>query len=357
MRLDPLIVPVSARLAATRRPFDGFGKIAILAPFATNSLDGDGVRTYTTTTDASDDVTAGFLSTTIRDAVVTAFSQPDNDIDAVKVFSVDLVGGTDYGEGLVGAVALDADFYGVNIASRAAADAVLVATAIETMERIAFFQSSASAWKTPSGGVPTAYAALATRERNAVIFHDTDAKYADVAWSANRLGYSADRQSVGWKCPIYGVDPYAANLTSSESTAARANMANTAEPFGTEPMFVYPGRTVKGRSVDHLLTRDLFAIRTREDAAAFVITMAKQGRKITCDLEGQSYLMALVDARLQIMIAAGHFRAGQVVIERGPIDRNAATITVKGRATLTVDALILPFEFNFETDDVVVPTL
>lgn len=330
----------------------GFGVPMIIADGATTSLDGDRIRSYGDLTAVQTDNTAGFVSAVMLAAATTAFSQ----IPApalIKIGRKDAV--EDYAVALAAIIVVDADFYGIAIESRLAADALLVSSPVEASSRIFALQSSDATWKTT--GFPAAYTAVDNRERTLIAYHDTDAQFFDFGWLANRLVFDPDVTSAPWNAAIQGVAAYAVAPTDTEKGFLDANKANNGLPFGGASFFVDPGVNANNRPVYEIETADWFEARLQERVSALVVARSAAGQKIPVTPEGQGLIQALLEQLFSEGVNAGHFVQGETVAVATPItatDISLQRLRFTGQAQVVTSARIFQFDLNFSRNPITI---
>lgn len=328
----------------------GFSNSLLLVDKATNSLDGDRVRTYANVTDAQADETAGFISAATLAGITTYFSQRPQPA-AIKVGNVDIAGAESYADGLAAVLLEDTDFFGVAIASRAAPDALILATAVEASTAPPLFyalQSSSADWKT--SGVPAGYAGIETKEKTMIEYHDTDTEWQDVAHLAKWLVANPDTQSSPGDLPVNDVDALATAPTQAEKDFLDANFANHGLPYPGEPFFIDAGVNAKGRPIYEVLTADWFSTRLRERISGLKVDYSARNEKLPVTTEGQSIILSQIRAQLDAGVAAGHFAPGQITARALPItaaDLTAQRLRFEGEAQFLVSGRKFEFTFNF----------
>lgn len=300
------------------------------------------VRMYASASDVDADED---ISSAIKGALKTAFAQQPRP-GLVKLGKKEAL--ESYADALTAIAAEDADWYGLAIDSRTAADIIAAADWVESRTHLFVAQSADADWLT--SGQPAAFSDIATHERTAVIFHDTATEYADVAWLAGRLVFDPDTYSVPWDAQIRGVTAYATALTTGQRDFAIANNANLSLPYGSVETFVDPGVNISGRTLDEIVTADWFKLRLESKVAQAKINASGRGEKIPLGRVGVSILRPLVESQFAEGVAAGHFVEGQTEVEfisPTQADIDARRIRATGRAQLTVGARIFDFTFNF----------
>jgi hypothetical protein len=339
---------VSIAITLSPAPADGssFGIPIHFVPLATNSLNGDVVRAYTSDDDAAADLTSGYIDATARAMLQDAFSQiPKPPI--VKLASVDLVGGDDYDDAYAAAKLVDDAFYGVTIRPRTDAEILLMAAAVEADNRIFVLQSDDADWLTAS--YPAGLSTLEDNERSITAFHDSDAEWLDIAWLASRLVFNPDDKSAPWQGQVRAVADYTA-MTAAQRLLALANDANLMLPFFAIDNYMMEGTNCAGRPISHIVSMDWLEYHLARDLGAMISAAAADGRKITVDDEGQAIGLKVIEARLQQGVSAGHFSdfaIDPVTITQTHID--AGQLPYSGVAVLTVGAVKVDLTFNLST--------
>ena len=290
----------------------GFGNVVLLVDQDDgNSLNGARIVTYTGTSAAIADNTAGFISAATLAAVTVAFIQPKT--EKFKVARVDTVGAETLTTAFAATLLVDSDVFGVAAYSRVAADIVAFATSIEAFDFFIYGAQSADAdWKTT--GYPAALSTLQNKEQTGTVYHDTDAEWMDVAWLVNRLAVAdPDRQSAPWHGEVKGVAQYAVAPTQGEKDFLDGNQANNGLqlPSGRGNFFIDPGRNHADRPMEQIVTKAWLAARIRERFADLVLATTAAGTKIVLDQTGQALGLNLILAQLMIGEETQHFVPGQ----------------------------------------------
>ena len=323
-----------------------------------NGLNGDRYREYASVAEAEVDEAAGYITSAVVDAMDACFAQTRK-VSALRVCRVDTGGGESYSDALT---ALEnagptGGIWGLMMDSRSAATQVAFATAVQAKPYMLFLQSADSDWLT--SGLPSGYANLSNDERTAVVYHDTAAQWADVAWACNRLAFDPDLSSQGsvqWECPLLGIDDYSTRLTSAQVANAKANNCAVIGELGSAPAFLDPGVSCTGRAIYEQLTADWFSARLREAMEALVVQQANRGRKILLNTTGQAMVLAKAQEVVQTAIAARHLNEGQVVLTTPPLtsaDLDARRIRLEGEAQIAGSARLFVFDLYFTREQVV----
>lgn len=331
-------ISVTIVLAPSPPSRAGFGTVLLIVDEAEgtgNDLNGERVVSYANITEAQAAATAGYISAATLARLTVAFSQRPVP-SAVKVGRIDTGGGETYSTGFTAIKAADPDFYGIVLDSRTDANILLVSADVETDDnRILVAQSDDADWLT--SGLPAGLSALDARERTAVVFHDEDTEYADIAWAVSRLVWDPDVQSAQWEGQIRGVAALTSGLTAAQRDFVVANNANVGLPFSSAAVYVSPGNNCNGRGLYEIVTSDWFRARVSEDTADLKLGYTARGEKLTVNALGQTAILGILNGRLQQGIDAQHFNPGQV--RATALDISAADIAAR-RLRFTVEAQI-----------------
>lgn len=340
-------VTVNINLAASPPARAGFGTMLYLVNEDDgNDLDGDRVVSYADVTEAQAAQTAGDISATTLAAITDLFSQVPRPAK-VKVARVDTAAdpAETYVDALAAVEAIDTDWYGVACDSRADAVIVALATAIEARDKLFFAQTDDASMLDAS--LPTGLSSLAGLEHTALVYHDTDAEPADLAWAASRLVHDPDTKSAPWEGRVRAVSGLATGLTSAQRDAIVANKANVALPFSSATLYMSPGQNMAGRGIYWIVSAHWLAARISEDAAKLKLDHTDRGEKLTLDAIGQGKILAIINGRLQQGETAGHWSRGEfraTAEEITDTDRDARRLRFKIEAQIAEDAR--DFVFN-----------
>lgn len=349
-------ISISISLSAAPSTETPIGPALMLVPQATNSLNGDRYREYTSSTEVATDLAAGYIAASVAQWLNDALDQNPKP-EKVLLGRVDVVGGESYGDGYTAVVNAGATFYAVCVATRVDADYLAVNTAMGSDRRLLVVQSNDADWLTASW--PAGLSTLEDDETVAVIYHDSDSEAADLCWAANRLAFDPDTTSAPWICSVANVNAYAA-MTSTQRTNALANYANVGLAFGTSSFFVLNGTNAAGRPVAHIVTMHWLESRWSTGLQALIQNHADRGEKLTINETGQAKVLGVLESTLQQGVAAGHFTSRDgfapyiitpVTITQADIDASRMRFT--GQATLAVGAKTLTVTFNLTTADIV----
>jgi hypothetical protein len=349
---------ITITITLSPAPTDGsdFNTPIRFVPLATNSLNGDVVRSYASDDDAAADLAAGYISAATRAALQDGFSQIPKP-PTIKLASVDIVGGDSYADAYAAAKLVDDAFYFVTIESRVDADILLMSAAVEADRRIFILQSDDSDWLT--SGYPAGLAALETSERSVTCYHDDDTDNMDLVFACARGVFDPAVQSAPWIGQLREVDEYAA-MTAGQRAFGLANDANLMLPFGSITKFAMEGTNCNGRPISHIVTMDWLYYWLQQDLIALIASEAAAGRKLTVNDEGQSKGLAVIESRLQQAVGAGHLSGSEDADGyHPPYVINPVTITQTNRddgelpytgvATLTVGAVKVNLTLNLST--------
>jgi len=341
-------IRITITLAALPVQSAGFGTVMLLVDEAAgNSLNGNRTVTYTDATTAAADQVAGYITAATLAAIQTAFAQSPAP-QRIKVGRIDTGGGEDYSTGYTAVKLADDDFYGVCVDKRAAANQLQTSGDVESEQRVLFIQSSDADWLT--SGLPASYATLAGRERTAVVYHDTDAQWADVAAACRWLAFDPDVISAVAEGSLKNVAAYAAAPTQAEKDFLDGNYANNGLPYGGELFYLDPGVNCAGRPLYEILSADWYATRLQERIATLRVSKSARGEKIPVDQEGQALVLAEMDGLFLIGEGAGHFAEDQTrstAVTITQADRDAGRLRFTGEAQIEANARIFEFSIYF----------
>ncbi|HSG98885.1 MAG TPA: hypothetical protein VLB27_02480 [candidate division Zixibacteria bacterium] len=336
-----------------------FGIPLRMVPLATNSLNGDATRTYlANSTDAADDLTAGYISSTTKTAIDRAFSQTARpQPSAVKIGSVDLVGGDVYGaSGLAAIRAADDAFYGVCMDVRSDTEVLALAAAVEaTGSKICAVQVDNA--DLLSGAISAStLAALSAYERTLLEYHDTDTEDQDFCHLAVGLSYTPDTRSAPWTMTCGGVAAHATALTSGQRAQAITNNVNIIGTYGGTTNWIDGGKNTAGREMRHIVTHDWLAQTIEDETIAVNVSLSNEGRVFPVSREGQAIMASIVKGAYTRGAAAGHFKINQYVPYYPTIsaaDIAAQRVPFEARITLLVGGRLFSYTLSLTTSDVI----
>jgi len=328
--LDALIIDLTINLTPPPAAPVGFGEVLLLVDEAAGNPLPGGVRSirFTSVGEASTAQAAGEITAAVLQGITDAFTPLAGQSrvpTAVQVGRVDTAALESYPDALALVLAGGANVWAVCADTRVAADQVALDAAIASAANrmIGFWQSSDVAWKIPAGGIPAAYTGIDSG-RSLVVWHDTDAEWADLVWATNRLAFDPDVISVVWNTPLPAVLAYATGITTAERDAIIGNGANVVLPYYSATSYVFPGESVNasgaGFTGNELLTRDWFEQRAFEYIAAEQIKLATRGEKIPVTIEGQGIVLGALAWVVETSQTAGHIVKGQIAIRGDAID-------------------------------------
>lgn len=345
-------IQITILLDPAPTPARGFGVPLLIVDSATSSLDGDRTRRYSTFAAVQADNTAGFVSASVLEATRVAFAQTP---PPAEIMLGRRVGPETYAAALTAIIADDPDFYGIAIEPRTDAEILSVSGAVEALVpgRLFVAQSDDSDWLT--AGLPAGLTALDERERTAVVFHTTDAEWADFGWLAGRLAFDPDVTSTPWDAQVKEVADLTPFPTDTEKGNLDDNNANHGLPFGGVQFWMDPGVSQNTRPLYEQLTADWFEARLQERIADLKAAYSARGEKLVLDEGGQAVVLAEILAQYNDGEAAGHFVTGQTLAQAEPLtdaDRTAQRMRFTGQAQIAVSGRIFVFTFNFGRDPV-----
>ncbi len=353
------LVSVDITLGSTNTGKASFSTVLILADKALgNTLNGARVAEYANILEVEDAETSGYISSTVADMMTDMFNQT-NKPEKIKVGKVDTAAAETYATGLAAVIAADDDFYGIVMDIRTDAPVLLVAAAVEAYASSGIYKLFGTQLNDAdclTSGFPAAFAAMDDYERTAYWYHDAPGEFLAECVMANRLSFDADAYSAPWNAPVQEVAALTTKLTQTQKAYARTNAANIALPFGTRTdTFVDPGHNCNNRPIYEIVTTDWFRARVQERIADLISELGDRGEKLPVSIEGQALVMKEIDSVFATGVSAGHFAAGQTVVEAETItdaDRTAQRMRFTGRAQFAIGARQVEFDFFFSTDPV-----
>lgn len=352
-------VSVAISLNANPTPGATFGIPLRMVPLATNSLDSDVVRQYNANSkDAADDLTAGFISSTTKTAIDRAFSQVARpQPSAVKIGSVDLVGGDAYAASGIAAIqAVDDAWYGLCMEPRSDTEILALAAAVEaTGNKLLAIQANNA--DLASGAISAStLAALAAYERTIINWHDTDTEDQDFCGLAAGLSYTPDQRSAPWTMTVGGVAAHATPLTSGQRSQLLANNCNIIGTFGGTVNWIDGGKNAAGREIRHIITHDWLGDTIERRTIDTAVSLSNEGRVFPVSREGQAIMASIVKGAYLEGAAAGHFKINQYVPIYPAITAAniaAQTVPFEARITLVVGGRLFSYNLSLTTSDVI----
>ena len=232
------------------------------------------------------------------------------------------VGRVDTGAGTpetysVGLTAVIADigedaFWAICTDSRVLAIQAALSVTVQALPYFYFAQSADAAWIT--SGVPAGWAAYATEDNAGVIYHDTAAVYADMAWACKFLGADPEVKSGSANVPLLSVAALATGLTDAERSfilSQGGNNASVALPWGGSTAFVFNGSTGTGRPIHEMLTLAWVSRSIEADVARASVNFGTRNEKWPVTQSGSNILAGLLEGIGTRGVSAGHFVSEQ----------------------------------------------
>lgn len=261
----------------------GFGKVLLIVPKASNSLNSGTTLEFASYAEAQAAQTAGYISSATLARMLVAFSQSPRPA-AVKVGNVDLVGSETYAAAFTRILGVTNDFYGVCIDDRTDTIIDAVSDAVEADgTKQFFFVDEDTSWL--DSGVPSGFSGLVAYLRTSGIWHDVSTAYPDIALACGRLAFDPDERSVDWKQQLVGVANISTALTAAQRGFILSNKINVGLPFGSQTNFLFSGQSISGRAIYEVLSADWFRARVQEDVANLYARAAAFGDKIIVGAE------------------------------------------------------------------------
>ena len=352
-------VTVNISLNANPTPGETFGVPLLAVPLATNSLNGDRTRTYlANSTDAADDLTAGYISAGTKTAIDRAFSQTSRpQPSSVKVGYIDVIGPEDYdATGLAAIRAVDDAWYGLCMDVRTDTEILSMAAAIEaTGSKICTVQTDNADLVSAAISAST-LAALAAYERTVIDWHDTDTEDQDFCHLAAGLTYTPDERSAPFTLVCGGVAAHATPLTSGQRTQGITNNLNLIGTYGGTVNWIDGGKNAAGREIRHIITHDWLGDEIERQTIDLNISLSNEGRVFPVSREGQAMMASIVKGVYIRGAVAGHFKINQYVPIYPTIsasDIAAQRVPFQARITLLVGGRLFTYTLSLTTSDVI----
>jgi len=277
-----------------------------LVPKATNSLNGDRFRTYTSITSANSDFAAGYISAITKAHIVAVFAQTPVP-KKYLVGNVDLVGGETYATALPLIIAAGANFFGVTDQSDVFASHELLSAAVELYagQYIYFCQVKDPQWYGATW--PANYVNFQGREWTAVVWHETGTSAQSYAYAAAGLATDPDTKSGSWKFNLASVTAPTA-LTSSQETNLETNLVNFGKAWSPATNWIAKGLNCNNRPIDHLVTAAWFKEKMRTNVTTLIQNKGVRREKLTVDDKGAGEVQAQLKSACDEGLSKAHFR-------------------------------------------------
>jgi hypothetical protein len=334
-------ITIAVILSASPPSRRGFGTVLFLVDQdAGNSLNGARTMSFASYTEAQAANTAGYISASTLEAMRVAFSQQPAPA-TVKVGYQDSGGPETLTAAIAAIRAFDDDWYGLAIYSRADADIVAVANTIEAItDSPKVFAAQSDDASLLDAGMPVGLTTLTGKERTGLVYHPSDAQYADLAWLVSRLVWDPESKSAPWEGELKEVSG-TPTLTSSQVAAIGTNKVNATGTLSSALAYISPGQNMNGRAFYEILSGDWLKTRIAEDIAELKLQHTSRGEKIIVDSTGQAKVLGILSTRLQQGEDVGHFDRGQTRATGLPIttaDVTARRLRFKAEAKVAADA-------------------
>lgn len=370
-------ITVNISTDATPTQVTGLGNILLIVPIATNAItDGtllheDGVpgndvgyyKSYTSAAEANADSN---LADATKLAVTACFAQRPSPAK-MWVCAIDLVGGGSYdgpytyAQGLAHFKAVNEDWFIVTTdvkpttsGNATIIEAVAAAVAAMSPVKLYFVQAANEStyadvfdggWDAvDSIGVTTSVSGT----RTAVIYHDTAAQWADVAWAASRIAFDPEVRSVDWTGSVRGITSYASRLSSTQKNALDTNYINNGLTYGGATFYVDAGVLNDGTPIYETVTQAWFESNLIREVAALKVNADARGEKIPLTTKGAGLVLSILRGLYQRGIAAGHFVEDEdTVIELTSLNTSTRTMTFRVVIRYAVSGRLFTFNVNF----------
>lgn len=348
---DNITVTITLDSAVTQER--GFGTVAFLADKAGGT--DFGAARYASYGSYAEVVADSQVSATVKGMALVAFSQNPAP-ETLIIAHVDTGAAETYADGLTALLAKTTDFYAVCIESRADADLLSIAAAVEaTGYLICCLQTDDTGFLTASW--PAGLSAIEGNERSIIVWHDDDTEWAAEALVVNRLVFDPDELSAPWDAPVSGVANHTTQLTQANKTALDGNSINYGLPYGPSDYFIDAGVNAAGRPVYEIVTRDWFEARLMERVSEAKVEASIRGEKIPVSREGQRIILAILDSLFEQGGSGDspHFIPGQYSTTAPAItseDRDNQRLRFSGAAQIAVGGRLFVFNLNMGRDPV-----
>lgn len=311
MSVSHQLITFNIALEPAPVPTASIGTLALLVPNVTNLTSGSGrYQVFNTLKDVLDAGLTGTGATAAEAAATVAFSSPRK--PTLILVNVDVtVGSETHAEAYNDFLNYGVGHFNVATVSRTAADQISLASVVNTltgsngMGVVGYYQTDDDS----SGGWPVALAALEDTLNSALIYHDDDTEYHDVALPAARATFNWDVTAPTFTGRLYGVT--GADVTQSELTAITGNNVNVTAPYAGQSAYLSPGLNAEGRPIEEVLTVYLFVARLKERLERTRARYDALGKKIPISTTGQAIVENDIRATFSILQAAGHFETRQ----------------------------------------------
>ena len=316
---------VNLTLGSLAPTADAFGRLLIIVPKATNSLNTSRTLSIPTYAAAVAARGSGYISAATLTDIAVVFAQTNVPAQGVLLGNVDLVGSETYAEALVAITLVDPVFFLVKIASRTSADIQDVFETVEWMnDRTAaaansvpfkrcFFVAQSADTGLLTGTFPSGLNNYVGAEWSNLSFHPTDSENLDTAHQC-RLSVDLATASPGWIG--WTVKNVAAYPTSSLSTTqegfARTNHVDLLQltTTTTGPALVCGlGENGAGRQVPEVVTGAWLATTMEVEINTLFVNLALANQQLTLTKEGQQAVASTLQSVVNTAISAGAVRA------------------------------------------------
>lgn len=289
-----------------------FGDVLLITTGASFGAAGD-LRAYTSSAAA---VADSDLDAATQSLVADFFSQSPNPgrmvVGQATAAYADMAGDL----ALFRADASLGGFYGIATASRAEADILALAAAVEADSDPGIFvaQTSDAAVLAGTAGNVAEDLAGFNYTRTALVYHATDTDGMDLGWLSSRLAANPDNTTTTWdNATLVGFT--AAAITSTQKSAVTANNANLFLPlYGVDVMG--EGTTANGKPIDELVSRDWYEARAAERCAQAVINAAANLSKNAYDPAGIAVFESILLSLHREGVGLKHFEDSEMTISK-----------------------------------------
>lgn len=295
-------VSVSLALTGTGVQPAGFGVPAFIGDIDWLSTAGEVSGPYTSLADLA---AAGAATSSPEYLWATALLAQSPRVTSWYI--VHLGAGADYSDAFDAAIASNpGDFYCINIESRADADILDLAAAVEASSKIFIAQNDEFNTGSELGFQLEALGYT----RTSLWYHDDDTEYLDGAVTSRCLSFNLDVKKGSWAYkPLNGIP--ASPMTAAQATALRAvnqNYYTTAvlTAGNDTPAYTFPGKMAGGRKIDVTTTLDVTQARLEE---ALINVQLNETHEVPYDDDGIGRYYAATSQVFKALQDAGHYES------------------------------------------------
>lgn len=240
-------------------------------------------------------------------AALTAMIAPASDYKPASVALLPM--DTTYVAALQTAIDAGLDFGYVTADTRSAAIQVLLSDWCEARQYIYLTQSGDASWL--NAGVPSGYTGIVGNKQTGIVYHPTDAQWADAEWAGFVSAKDPDVARTNFRGPIGNATTYL--LTESEAAAAIANKINIIGPDVRGDTTVYIGNdagaacSLEGELLYGALTKLWTTIKIEDSNATILQQYDELSEGVPFNDAGAQVFLAPLTALGELGLRAGHY--------------------------------------------------